>query len=264
MVASRSALFSRPCTRPTLPGKRALSRRWRSSALARSTSSRFLDQRADPVDARAGADHAADRFGHLADPLERKGAGVDRLPAGRLLGELGDVEVAIGRQHQGARDRRGGHHQQVDGAGSWTASAMRWCTPKRCCSSTTASARSANSTSSCTNACVPTTSWIVPSARPRSVAFFWREPSRPVSRARVDAGRLGERRDGRVVLAGQQLGRRHQRRLRARFDGGQHGEEGDQRSCRCRRRPAAGAPCARAWPCRRRSPPWRRSGSASA
>ena len=74
----------------------------------------LLDQRAHPVDPRAGADHAADGFGHLADALEREGAGVDRLPAGRLLGELGDVEVAVGRQHQGARDRRRGHHQQVD------------------------------------------------------------------------------------------------------------------------------------------------------
>ena len=43
------------------------------------------------------------------------------------------------------------------------------------------------------------------------------------------AGRLGERRDGGVVLAGQKLGRRHEGRLRAGLDADQHGEEGDHR-----------------------------------
>ena len=44
--------------------------------------------------------------------------------------------------------------------------ASRWATPKRCCSSTTARARSANWTDSCTRACVPTT--IRPLVRPSS------------------------------------------------------------------------------------------------
>ncbi len=43
------------------------------------------------------------------------------------------------------------------------------------------------------------------------------------------AGRLGERCDGGVVLARQDLGRRHQRGLRAGLDADQHGEQGDQR-----------------------------------
>ena len=106
---------------------------------------------------------------------------------------------------------------------------MRWCTPKRCCSSTTASARSANSTSSCTSACVPTTSWIEPSARPCSVSFFWLLAVAAGQQRQAHAGRFGERRDGGVMLARQQLGRRHERRLRAGLDADQHGEEGDQR-----------------------------------
>ena len=76
---------------------------------------RFLDQRTDPVDAGPGRDLAADAVAHLADALQRNGARVDRQPAGRLLGELGDVEVAIGRQHQGARDGRRRHDQEIDG-----------------------------------------------------------------------------------------------------------------------------------------------------
>ena len=41
----------------------------------------------------------------------------------------------------------------------------------------------------------------------------------------LDAGRRGERRDGGVVLARQDFGRRHQRRLPAAFDDGRGGEQ---------------------------------------
>ena len=43
-------------------------------------------------------------------------------------------------------------------------SARRWCTPKRCCSSTIASASEAKATLSCISACVPTTTWARPLA----------------------------------------------------------------------------------------------------
>ena len=46
--------------------------------------------------------------------VERNGAGVDRLAAGRLLAQFGDVHVAEISQHQRARDRRRGEHQHVD------------------------------------------------------------------------------------------------------------------------------------------------------
>ena len=60
----------------------------RSSAAARSIVFGFLDQRADPVDPLAVVERAADRVDHFVEPLERHGAGVDRLAAGRLLAQL--------------------------------------------------------------------------------------------------------------------------------------------------------------------------------
>ena len=74
----------------------------------------FLDQRADPVDAPALVERAPDRVDHFGQPLERQGAGIDLLPAGRLLAQLGNVHVAEIGQHQRARDRRRRQHQQVD------------------------------------------------------------------------------------------------------------------------------------------------------
>ncbi len=76
---------------------------------------RFLDQRTHPVDAPARHDLPADAVDHLADAFQRNRPRIDRLPAGRFFGELGDIEVAIGRQHQGARDGRGRHNQKIDG-----------------------------------------------------------------------------------------------------------------------------------------------------
>ena len=100
-------------------------------------------------------------------------------------------------------------------------------TPKRCCSSTTQTARLANSTSASISAWVPTT-------RPSSPA---------ASRARVSRRRAagvapGEQRERdrlageqpverRRVLLGERLGRRHQRRLVARLERPQHRVEGD-------------------------------------
>ena len=67
-------------------------------------------------------------------------------------------------------DNRSGHNTVGCSIGMRWASVWRW-------------RRMSNSTSSCTNACVPTTSGIVPSARPCRVSFFCFWLSRPVSRA---------------------------------------------------------------------------------
>ena len=75
----------------------------------------FLDQRTDPVDQLARRQRAADRIDHVLEPAVRHGAGIDRLAAGRLLAQFGDVHVAEIGQHQRARDRRGAEHQHVDG-----------------------------------------------------------------------------------------------------------------------------------------------------
>ena len=82
---------------------------------------------------------------HLLEPFDRQGAGVDRLPAGRLFAQGRDVHVAEIGEHQRARNGRRGHHQKID-ASPLAASARRCRTPKRCCSSTTARPRSAKTT----------------------------------------------------------------------------------------------------------------------
>ena len=74
---------------------------------------RFLDQRTHPVDPCARADHAADALDDLGEALEGDRARVDRQAAGGLLRELGNIEVAVRRQHEGAGYGRRGHDQEV-------------------------------------------------------------------------------------------------------------------------------------------------------
>ena len=66
-------------------------------------------------------------------------------------------------------------------------SAVRWRTPKRCCSSTTASASSAKLTSGSISACVPTTSESSPLASRASTSLRRRAGVEPVSSA-ADTG----------------------------------------------------------------------------
>ena len=63
-----------------------------------------------------------------------------RRPAGQLA-QRGDVEVAVGGERERARDRRRGHVQHVRREARPAPcgrARARWRTPKRCCSSTTA------------------------------------------------------------------------------------------------------------------------------
>ena len=111
-------------------------------------------------------------------------------------------------------------------SGALRSSARRWLTPKRCCSSTTATARRSNSTASSISAWVPTSSFSSPLAS---------LPSRSARRPR--RRRAGEQRGlhqlaghqrlqrGEVLL-GERLGRRHQRGLGARLDRAQHRVDG--------------------------------------
>ena len=77
---------------------------------------RLGDQRADPIDLRAAFDRARDAVDDLVEPLERHGAGFDRLPSRRLLVEPRHVHVAIAGEQQRARDRRRRHHQKLGAA----------------------------------------------------------------------------------------------------------------------------------------------------
>ena len=130
---------------------------------------------------------------------------------------------------------------------------MRCSTPKRCCSSITASARSLKATSSENSAWVPTTMPISPEAR-RSRMFVARAALFPTGQqGDLDPRRLRQLDQRRVMLAGQDFRRRHQRRLAAGLD---HVEHRDQRHHRLaaadialeKAQHAVAAP-----PCRRRS-----------
>ena len=185
----------------------------------------FLDQRTDPIDPLAFVERAADRLDHLVEPVERNGAGVDRLAAGRLLAQLRDFHVAEIGQHQRARDRRRGQHQHVDGlalAGEREplvhAEAMllvddgeREIAERH----------------------------LVLEQRVGADQQIDLAERQPVERLGAllaalaagedrdaDAGLLGQRRDGGEMLAHQDFGRRHQRGLPAGLD---HGRGGKQR-----------------------------------
>jgi hypothetical protein len=56
---------------------------------------------------------AANGRNDLLEPFRWKHTRVDRLPAGWFLGQSGDIKIAIGREHEGARNRRRRHHQRV-------------------------------------------------------------------------------------------------------------------------------------------------------
>src|SRR5262249_15862812 len=55
---------------------------------------RNLDQRADPIDAPAVRERAADPADHLVEPAMRNHSGIDRLAAGRFFTQFRHVHVA--------------------------------------------------------------------------------------------------------------------------------------------------------------------------
>ena len=184
----------------------------------------FLDQRTDPIDPPPVRERAADGLDHLVEALDRQRAGVDRLPAGGLFPELGNVHVAEIGEHQRARDRRRGHHQHVDGVAF----------PGE------------------RQALVHAEAMLLVDDREAEIAKFDVvleqrmgadqdvdvakskpfEHRRPLAAAlaagqdrHFDAGFGGERRDGGVMLPRQDFGRRHQGRLASAFDDGRRGKQ---------------------------------------
>ena len=113
---SRSAGFMRPWTSPTIGPRAAVERSEAILGRRHVEHLGFLDQRADPIGLGAVRRRGADALDHLVEAVERQGARLDRPPAGRLLGELRDVHVAVVGEHERARDRRRGHDQHVGGA----------------------------------------------------------------------------------------------------------------------------------------------------
>ena len=178
----------------------------------------------------------------------RSSRGRDRLAAGRLLVEHRDVHVAEIGERQRARDRRRGHHQDVDrlalGAERQAlvdAEAVLLVDDRE---AEIAEGDALLEQRVGADRDVDRCRRRAPPGPPRRSA----PRSRPVSSATVEARRRGERRDALEMLAGEDLGRRHQRRLPPGLDGARHGEQRRPRSCPSPRRPGAGAACA----CRRR------------
>ena len=111
--------------------------------------------------------------------------------------------------------------------GALRSSARRWLTPKRCCSSTTATARRSNSTGSSMIACVPTSSFSSPRrqlAEQVGAAARGRRAGQQRGLDELARHQLLQRRE---VLLGERLGRRHQRGLGAGLDRAQHRVERD-------------------------------------
>ena len=102
-------------------------------------------------------------------------------------------------------------------------SAERCSTPKRCCSSTTATARSRNSTPFWISACVPTTT-----SRLAADLRLDRAGEERAADAELHADPL----DREEVLLGERLGRRHQRALPPGLDRAQERVERDDRLAR--------------------------------
>ncbi len=55
----------------------------------------------------------ADEGPHLRQVVRGANEGFDAAASGRQLADHGHIQLAIHRQAQGARNRRGGHHEQV-------------------------------------------------------------------------------------------------------------------------------------------------------
>ena len=99
---------------PTVSPNMARSASARSSAAAASSVS--LSSTNGQIQRRARRGQAPGQAGHhLVEPFDREDAGVDRLSPRRLLAQGGDVHVAEIGEHQRARNRGRGHHQEIDG-----------------------------------------------------------------------------------------------------------------------------------------------------
>ena len=111
-------------------------------------------------------------------------------------------------------------------------SARRWWTPKRCCSSTTTSAEIVEGDAGLEEGvgADQQVDGAVGEAGEDRLALAALLAAGEDGEA--DAGGLGQRRDGAGVLANQQLGRRHQRRLAAGLDDVRGGEQRHHRLAR--------------------------------
>ena len=191
----------------------------------------LLDQRADDERLAAGVELLADALvgaGALVVGAGDEGA---RSAAARPAARA--ARSRRGRRRRSARACAGSASRSCAGraargpAGALRSSARRWLTPKRCCSSTTATASRSNSTASSIIACVPTSSFSSPVrelAEQVGAAARGRGAGQQRGLHELARHQLLQRRE---VLLGERLGRRHQRGLGAGLDRAQHRVERD-------------------------------------
>ena len=189
---------------------------------------RLGDQRADPVGLAALGDHPAQVLDHLGQcgPRRRRRCRSGCGPAASRRARRGPCRRrrrARGCAGSASRSSRGCRRPRPSAPRS-----MRWRTPKRCCSSTIARRRSRKATSRWKRAWVPTRMPISPAASARELRGTLAALVAAGQEREADAGGLGEGTQRLEVLAGEDLGRGHQRRLAAGLDGGEHGEERHQ------------------------------------
>ena len=204
-----------------------------------------------------------DRAGHLVGAVERHGAGVDRLPPRRLVEQPRHVEIAIGGQHQGARDRGGAHQQRV-GVVALGAEGEALLDPEAVLLVDHRQREIAKRDIRLHQRMRADDDRGQPGGEARQHRVARPPLLAPGQQADLDPGRRREALQHLVVLPRQHLGRRHQRRLAAALDRDQHRYAARRRSCRCRHRPATAASCGAAPSCRRRSPPGHGAGCRSA
>ena len=210
------AADAEPAQLRALQPRRLLLRRARPRRL------RLLDQRADDVRLPALAQQARQPPVRLRARAPRSSAVTIGRRRRRRLRDLADRP---GRRRRSARACAGSASRSCAArAGTRpSTSALRCSTPKRCCSSTTATATFARSTPSWISACVPT--------RIDAPAAASRAPlaDRAGQQAAGDAELAAELLDGEEVLLGERLGRRHQRALVAALDRAQQRVQRDHR-----------------------------------
>ena len=174
--------------------------------------------------------------GRTRPPVRRRPCPPARCPppggAAGISSSSRHVEVAVEGHRQGPRDGGGGHDEQVGlrALRSSPAALTRWCTPKRCCSSTTATPRRAKRTPSWMRAWVPTTTSTVPAAIAASTPS--RSGESAVSRRHAHPHQAGQRLQAQVVLLGEDLGGRHHGPLVAPLHPGEQGGHGHRRLAR--------------------------------
>ena len=204
----------------------------RSSAAASSDFVGALDQRAHPVDLRALGELRAQALDQPLDGTRRESACVTiGLRPGRLLGELRDVEVAVVRHQQRARDRRRRHDQHVGAAAAALGLQRQALVHAEAVLLVDDGEGQVLEHHVGLEQRVRADEDVDLAAPPAArAARRARGPSRGPS-AGQGAGRrlVGERRDGVGMLARQHLGRRHQRGLRAGLDRDRHGHQRDDR-----------------------------------